>query len=145
MRRRPALLLAVVLGVVLAGLFALRVWPGCQEPEWTNVRSVPGAGEYEGTLEAPLDNRVSGRLAERSLRVVEARLERLPAGVTWEQHLAFRDANADGMDRQIERVPEPDAPVSYAEWSGCGRTLFVVGTSETDGRLVVETVLAGAR
>ncbi len=139
MRRRLAWLVAVLVAVVAVG--------GCQppKPEWADIPPSPGAQSYEGALETPLDNRVAGRIAERGLRILDSRLERLPAGVTWEQHLKFRDANADGMRRRDERVPEPDAPVRYAEWSGADRTLFVVGAADTEGRLVVLTALAEPR
>ena len=142
MSRRHALLIGVVLVAVLAGFLVVRVLAGYQQPEWTDIPPAPAASGYEGALEAPLDNRVTGRAAERSLRVIESRLERLPDGVTWEQHLAFRDANDGGMQREVELVPEPDSPVLYAEWSGAGRTLFVVGAVDATGRLVVLTALA---
>ena len=145
MRRRPALLLGLVLAVALAGFLVFQVLSGYRQPEWSNIPPAQGAEEYEGALEKSLDNRVTARATERSLGILESRLERLPAGVTWEQHLTFRDANDDGMTRQVEFVPEPDAPVLYAEWSGAGRTLFVVGTVDADGRLIVLTALAEAR
>lgn len=134
----------MVLAAVLAGSLVVRLVAGDQQPEWTDIPPAPAAGAYEGALEATLDNRVTGRILERSLSIVESRLERLPDGVTWEQHLAFRDANNGGMQREVELVPEPDSPVLYAEWSGTGRTLFVVGAVDQTGRLVVLTALAEA-
>lgn len=145
MRRRQTLLIAAVLAGVLAGFLVVRLVAGNPQPDWIDIPPAPEAGEYEGALEQTLDDRVASRVVERSLRIVESRLERLPDGVTWEQHLAFRDANDAGMQREVEFVPEPDAPVLYAEWSGGGRTLFVVGAIDVTGRLVVLTTLAESR
>lgn len=49
------------------------------------------------------------------------------------------------MRRQADRVPEPDAPVLYAEWYQADRTLFVIGKADATGRLVVLTALAEPR
>jgi len=143
MRRRFRLIIAVV----LVTLLALAGLAGCQlrKPEWEDIPSSPGAADYTGSLETPLDDRVAGRVAERSLRIRASRMERLSASTTWDEHLAFRAANDAGMRRQVDRVPEPDAPVLYAEWRRADRTLFVVGKAEAGGRLVVLTALAEPR
>ncbi len=60
--------------------------------------------------------------------VLDSRLEQLPLGVTFAQHVAWRDMNANNIAPLADRVPEPDAPVMKAGFARAGRTLFVIGT-----------------
>ncbi|MGD9530774.1 MAG: hypothetical protein AB7V44_28860, partial [Pseudonocardia sp.] len=85
------------------------------------------------------------RIRERDAVILGDRVERLPAGTSWADHLAWRDAHVRPLGRSRELVPEPDAPVLYAEWSRAARTLLVVGVVGADGRLVVRTTLLGPR
>jgi hypothetical protein len=78
------------------------------------------------------------------LKVLGSRLEQLPLGVTFAQHVAWRETNANNMLHLADRVPEPDAPVMMAEFTRAGRTLFVIGT-EASGRTVVLTTLTAPR
>ncbi len=138
----------LVVTVVLVAASA-SVLMGCSGPEatgWVDITASPGAQDYEGSAEAPLDDRLSGRLAERDLELIDSRVERLPEGVAWTDHLAWRDEHVGDLERIEDRIPEPDAPVLVAEYQGDGRTLFVVatgdGADEARGRLVVLTALA---
>lgn len=127
---------------------ALCLAAGCQRalPEWDDIASTPAAESYEGPLTEPLTTRLDGRVEERSLRVLGSRVEQLPIGEDWESHLVWRDAHDAEMSRLYERIPEPDAPVLYSEFSEANRTLFVIGIATEDrSRLVVLTALATSR
>ncbi|MGE3662550.1 MAG: hypothetical protein AB7G09_14755 [Pseudonocardia sp.] len=130
--------LLVLLAAVAAGLGS-----ACQQPQaqWDDVPAAPGGEPYAGPDTARLDERIAGRVVERSAVIVGDRVERLPAGTTWAEHLAFRDGHVPSLHRVRDVVPEPDAPVLYAEWSAAARTLLVVGVVGGDGRLVVRTTL----
>jgi hypothetical protein len=118
----------------------------CQPPHtsWQDIPPAPSGAPYDGPAEAILVKRVSSRISERKLKVLGTRLEQLPLDVTFAQHVAWREANANNMGLLVDRVPEPDAPVLMAEFSRAGRTLFVVGTFDS-GRAVVLTVLTTVR
>lgn len=110
---------------------------------WADITPSPGADPYEGSVETPLDDRLASRVTERDLKILDSRIEYLPAGVDWESHLSFRDDHAGELERVGDRVPEPDAPVLVAEYRADARTLFVIGRAdEAKARLVVLTALA---
>jgi hypothetical protein len=89
-----------------------------------------------------LVERLRSRLAERNLVEISNRVERLAQGVDWDTHLRWRDQHDGLLLRRGDRVPEPDAPVLYAEFSQGARTLFVIGAvDETGKQLVVLTAL----
>jgi hypothetical protein len=133
---RPALRPIAVLLAVLTMATA------CQPPRttWKDIPPAPSGAPYEGQAEKRLDGRLASRVSERNLKVLDSRLEQLPLGVTFAQHVAWRDMNANNMALLADRVPEPDAPVLMAEFSKAGRTLFVIGTVAS-GRTVVLTAL----
>lgn len=137
-RRAGVFAVAAVLGLVAA----------CQraQPEWSDIPPTPGAQSYSGPLTEPLTARLDGRVSERSLQVLGSRVEQLATGEDGESHLVWRDRNDDEMSRLYERIPEPDAPVLYGEFSEANRTLFVIGIANEDGtRLVVLTALTASR
>jgi hypothetical protein len=138
---RPAL--RPIIGLLLSLILAT----ACQPPRtsWKDIPPAPSGAPYEGAkAETLLDTRLSSRVSERKLTVLGSRLEQLPAGVTFAQHVAWRETNANNMVLLADRVPEPDAPVMMAEFSRAGRTLFVIGT-EASGRTVVLTSLTAPR
>jgi hypothetical protein len=119
----------------------------CQPPRttWKDIPPAPSGAQYEGaTAETLLDQRLSGLVSERKLKVLGSRLEQLPLDVTFAQHVAWRETNANNMALLADRVPEPDAPVMVAEFARAGRTLFVIGTVAS-GRTVVLTTLTAPR
>lgn len=117
--------------------------PGSISPEEAGAG---GASGESGGDAGPLRTRLASRLEERGLRLLGSRLETLPAGVTWAQHQAFRDAHAAGLARTRDWVPEPDAPVLVAEYQAPQRTLFVIArATENRRQLVVLTALAAPR
>ena len=130
----------------LAAIAVLFVFAGCNSSSgaaWDDVTPSPAADPYDGPVLGPLEQRLDGRLSEGGLEEVGRRVEHLPAGTAWADHLEFRDAHAAGLNRVAERIPEPDAPVLIAEYQGGGRTLFVIAHSdESRERLVVLTALA---
>lgn len=133
-----------------AVLCAACLWllAGCQPPQpgWGDIPATPAAQAYAGPLTGPLDTRLDSRVEERSLRLLGSRVEELAIGEDWESHLEWRDRNDRDMSRLYERIPEPDAPVLYAEFSGGNRTLFVIGVANDEGtRLVVLTALTAPR
>jgi hypothetical protein len=139
-RRRT--LLALGLPLTLGSLAVLPACGGRSSAAWSDVPPAPGAETYEGSIEKIVDERLSDIVAERHLRLVDSRLEVLPAGVAWADHRAFRDDHAAGLHRVEERVPEPDAPVLTAEYAGRDRALFVIARATEDRtRLVVLTAL----
>lgn len=135
-RRRRSLASATAAALLLAGAC------GGDPTPWEAITPSPGAETYEGSIETPLDNRMHAIVTERDLDVVDSRLEFLPAGTAWADHLAFRDAHAGDLRRVESRLPEPDAPVLVAEYHGDDRTLLVIGLAEESRtRLVVLTTL----
>ena len=111
---------------------------------WDDLAATPGAEAYEGSIERILDDRLSGRMNERGLKLVDSRVEYLPDGTDWAGHVAWRAEHSAGMTEVQDRldVPEPDAPVVMAEFSSGGDTLFLIGRADDDGeRLVVLTAL----
>jgi hypothetical protein len=137
---RPALRPITVL------LLSLILATACQPPRtsWKDITPAPSAASYEGQAENLLDQRLSSRVSERNLKVIGSRLEQLPLDVTFAQHVAWRDANANNMLLLPDRIPEPDAPVMMAEFARAGRTLFLIGTVAS-GRTVVLTALTAPR
>jgi hypothetical protein len=137
---RPALRPIVVL------LLSLTLATACQPPRtsWKDIAPAPSGASYEGEAEKILDQRLSSRVSERNLKVLDSRLEQLPLDVTFAQHVAWRDANDDNMVQVADRIPEPDAPVMMAEFARAGRTLFVIGMVAS-GRIVVLTALTAPR
>lgn len=137
-RRRPRRATSLVLAAWLA--------VACSSPDatsWADITPSSGAVDYEGSVEAPLDDRLASRLRERDLQIVDSRVEYLPAGVDWQEHLADRDDHVGDLARVDDRIPEPDAPVLVAEYDGDGMTLFVIGRADdARERLVVLTALA---
>lgn len=110
--------------------------------DWADISPSPGAESYEGEVEVPLDTRLDLIVSGNELKVLDSRLEYLPAGVDWNAHLDFRDQNVDGLSRQREFLPEPDRDVLLAEYTGDGRSLYVIATSDARReRLVVLTTL----
>lgn len=143
--------LRILAVLALVGVIAGPILVGCSGSEatsWADISPSPGAQDYEGSAEGPLDDRLAGRLAERDLELVDSRVEYLPEGVAWQDHLAWRDKHVGDLEQIEDRIPEPDAPVLLAEYGGDGRTLFVIatagtaGTDEGGGRLAVLTALA---
>jgi hypothetical protein len=118
----------------------------CQPPRtsWKDIAPAPSGASYEGQAENVLDRRLASRVSERNLKVIGSRLEQLPLDVTFAQHVAWRDANANNMVQVADRIPEPDAPVMMAEFARAGRTLFLIGTVAS-GRTVVLTALTAPR
>lgn len=108
---------------------------------WEDIPPTPGAEAYAGPDTARLDERVASRVTERRLAILGDRVEKLPVGTTWDQHVFYREGHSQFLYRVRDTVPEPDAPVLYAEWSRASRTLVVVGVRGADGRLVVRTTL----
>jgi hypothetical protein len=128
-------------------LLLLTLATACQAPRtaWKDIPPAPGGAVFEGaTAETLLDQRLSGLVSERKLKVLGSRFEQLPLDVTFAQHITWRETNANEMPLLLDRVPEPDAPVMVAEFSKTGRTLFVIGTVAS-GRTVVLTTLAKPR
>jgi hypothetical protein len=135
MRSRAAVALSC-----LAAAFAISA---CQPAPatWKEIPATPNAVVVTDTPSA-LTERLNGRLAERNLKVVSSRVERLAAGTDWETHLQYRATHAGLLRRRGDRVPEPDAPVLMAEFSQGPRTLFVIGVADESGKqLVVLTAL----
>jgi hypothetical protein len=126
--------------VIAVLLLSIMLATACQplRTSWKDIRPVPTAAPYEGQAEKLLKERMASRVSERNLKVLGSRLEQLPLDVTFTQHVAWRDANANDMRQVTDRVPEPDAPVMMAEFARAGRTLFVIGTVAS-GRIVVLT------
>ncbi len=128
---------------LLAALAVLLV-SGCQpaKPTWEDIAASPGATAYTGQLSEPLTTRLDGRLAERRQKVLGSRVEHLPAGVNWGQHLTWRNTHVGLMSAARETVPEPDAPVLYREYAEADRTLYVIGVADDTGQaLIVLTAL----
>jgi hypothetical protein len=127
-------------------LVVLMLTTGCQPPRttWADIPPAPSGAPHEGQAEKLLDERLASRVAERKLKVLGRRLEQLPADVTFTQHVAWRDTNANNMTLLADRIPEPDAPVMMAEFARAGRTLFVIGTVAA-GRTVILTALTAPR
>ena len=132
---------------VAAAAFALLVALGgsaCQPPlpSWQDIPLTVDADPYLDTVPPEIQARLESRLAERSLRAIGSRVEHLPPGVTWEEHLSWRDGHNDDMTRYGERIPEPDALVLVAEYGRASPTMFVIGKAdETGKRLIVLTAL----
>jgi hypothetical protein len=142
---RRALVVAVLLAAGGTGTVGCR---GHSHVAWADLPTSPGATAIgdDPQLTGPLAERLTARLDERGLAVLGRRYELLPAGVSWVQHLAYRAAHAAGLDRRRDEVPEPDAPVLTAEWTGDDRTLFVIAKATVAGdRLVVLTALTAPR
>jgi hypothetical protein len=135
---RPALrpIVVLVLSIMLA--------TACQPPRtsWKDIPTAPSGESYEGQAETVLDRRLASRVSERNLKVLGSRLEQLPLDVTFAQHVAWRDANANNMVLLADRSPEPDAPVMMAEFARAGRTLFVIGTLASGHTIVLTTLTA---
>jgi hypothetical protein len=134
-----------VMAVFLLSLVVLAT--ACQptRTSWKDIAPAPSGAPYEGAkAETRVDQRLSGLLSERKLKVLGSRLEQLPLDVTFAQHVAWRDENDDNMVLLADRVPEPDAPVMVAEFARTGRTLFVIGTVAS-GRTIVLTTLTAPR
>jgi hypothetical protein len=131
---------------IAALLLSLTLATACQPPRtsWKDIAPAPSGAPYEGQAEKLLDQRLASRVSERNLKVLDSRLEQLPLNVTFQQHVAWRDANDDNMRLLTDRLPEPDAPVMMAEFARAGRTLFVIGTVAS-GRTVVLTALTAPR
>jgi hypothetical protein len=127
-------------------LLSLMLTTACQPPRtsWKDIPPAPSGAAYKGQAEKLLDERLASRVAERNLKVLGSRLEQLPQDVTFAQHVAWRDANANDMRQVADRVPEPDAPVMMAEFARAGRTLFVIGTVAS-GHVIVLTTLTAPR
>ena len=114
--------------------------------EWSAITASPGAsahvGEPESTPRDLFEERLDFVVSERGLVVVERRIEELPGGVDWANHLAFRDDDVGGMTRIDERIPEPNRPVLLAEYRGGDRQLFVIAHAEAGEHLIVLTAIA---
>jgi hypothetical protein len=129
---------------IAALLLSLMLATACQPPRttWKDIPPAPSGESYEGQAEKVLDLRLASRVSERNLKVLGSRLEQLPLDVTFAQHVAWRDANANSMVLLADRSPEPDAPVMMAEFARAGRTLFVIGTVASGHTIVLTTLTA---
>lgn len=139
--RRLAALLAL-LGLLVCGIGACG---SGAEVAWADVPPSPASEGYSGSIERVLEDRLSSRLAEQNLELVDSRVEYLPPGVGWSAHVVWRSEHAAGLDEVSDRLdlPEPDAPALEAKYSDGTSTLFVIGRADDVGeRLVVLTALA---
>ena len=131
--------------LLMCGLGLLGACSSDSTVAWAAIETSPGAEAYDGPVERVLDDRLSSRLAEQDLEFVDSRVEYLPPGVNWNQHLAWRSGHAADLTERSERLdlPEPDAPVLETAYSNGTSTLFVIGRADDAGeRLVVLTALA---
>lgn len=118
------------------------------EVAWGDIPVTPGAEVYEGPNGAILNEWLTRRLDQLGQRVRNSRVEYLPPGVDWKQHVAWRSDHAAGMTEVKERptIPDQDPPVSETKYSSGTSTLFVIGrANEAGDRLVVLTALTTDR
>ena len=134
-----------VLSLLRAALLAAVLLVGCttnNDTTWDDVTPSPGADAYEGDVLGPLAVRLSSLVTERALTLIDSRVEYLPAGVTWTDHLEFRTQNVGDLQYIEERIPEPDRPVLIAEYRADNKTVLVIANADEAGeRLVVLTAL----
>ncbi len=134
-----------VFSLLRVTLVAALLLAGCttnNSTSWDDVAPSPGADPYEGDVLGPLAVRLNSVVVERALTIIDSRVEYLPAGVTWAEHLEFRADNVGDLHYIEERIPEPDRPVLLAEYRADNKTVLVIANADTAGeRLVVLTAL----
>lgn len=135
------LILGVLLGLVACGLGACGLGA---EVAWGDVPPTPDSDGYSGSVEWVLEDRLSSRLTEHNLELIDSRVEYLPPDVDWSAHTTWRSEHAAGLDEVSDRLnlPEPDAPVLEAKYSNGTSTMLVIGRADdAHERLVVLTAL----
>lgn len=107
-----------------------------------DVPTTPGAASYEGALESELDSQIVAIVSSSGDALGGSRIEYLPAGETWESHLAWRADHVDGRELQPVGATDPDP--RRATFVGDEDIVVVLGREADDGRLVVMTALLGS-